>query len=281
MTTSANHRPIFEFIVELGIRLQADSLTVAFASVYCHRVLRQKAFPGDQICPFTMASACVLVAGKVTNDARINTRDVMNMAYSVLHPQMAPLEIGDLSYALREGLVEMELVVLRFLRFRLNFEHPHQDLILMLRLLRDWYPNSLGRRFDDACRVSAMFLQDLYAEPQIVLDHKPRTLAVALLSMAFSSLRLTDVVEEDWATTFMPKYDGRHIARIKRKIVDRVYGNNGDREREDEDTADKTTREGEEAQTAKEKGEDEVIAAAAAKRRKTVDAERKRSAREW
>lgn len=141
-----------------------------------------------------MASACVLVAGKVTNDPRINTRDVMNIAYrfkiispfllfvaplfplslllsspffvpisflnsfllsllylysfffslhllctaptlrpipstfssSILHPNAPPLEIGDLSYALREGLIEMELMVLRFVRFRLNFEHPHQ-----------------------------------------------------------------------------------------------------------------------------------------------------------
>uniref|UniRef100_A0A914HSK5 Cyclin N-terminal domain-containing protein n=1 Tax=Globodera rostochiensis TaxID=31243 RepID=A0A914HSK5_GLORO len=234
-TLSPDHRPIFEFIVGTGIRLRADSLTIAFASVYCHRVLRQKTFPADQICPFTMAAACVLVAGKVTNDAHVNTRDVMNVSYSILHADMAPLEIGDLSYALREGLVEMELVVLRFLRFRLNFEHPHQDLILMVRLLRDWYPNTFGRRADDVCRVSAMFLQDLYAQPQIVLDHKPRTLAVAILSMALSALRLADnIVEQDWAPTFMPSYDVRHIGRIKRKIVDKVYNNNEQEEGEED-----------------------------------------------
>lgn len=60
-------RKIFEYIIELGelkksfdcdlikkvgIRLKADSLTTANASIYCHRVLRQKDFPSDQICPY-------------------------------------------------------------------------------------------------------------------------------------------------------------------------------------------------------------------------------------
>lgn len=55
--------------------------------------------------------------------------------YSVLHQDAPALEIGDLSYALREGLIEMELVVLRYLRFRLNFEHPHQVLSFMYQRL--------------------------------------------------------------------------------------------------------------------------------------------------
>ena len=103
------------------------------------------------------------------------------------------MDIGELSYSLKEGLIELELVVLRCLRFRLNFEHPHQvfyfkisrnfifkDVILIIRLLRDWYPNIFLRQRDDIERVTAMLLQDMYVYPEIVLDHRPRTLAVAV-----------------------------------------------------------------------------------------------------
>jgi len=120
------NRPLFEFIIELGIRLRVQSLTSGYASIYCYKVLRQENFPSDQICPYTLASACMLVAGKVTNESRVNTRDLMNVSYRILHPEKPPLEIGDLSFSLRESLIEMEVIVMRYLRFRLNFEHPHQ-----------------------------------------------------------------------------------------------------------------------------------------------------------
>jgi hypothetical protein len=54
-------------------------------------------------------------------------------------------------------------------------------MVLMLCLLRDWYPNILTpEKVDEIDRVSAMLLQDLYVHPQIVLDHKPKTLAIAV-----------------------------------------------------------------------------------------------------
>ncbi|KAL7071333.1 hypothetical protein ACQ4LE_009247 [Meloidogyne hapla] len=163
----------------------------------------------------------MLVAGKVTSDTKINTRDAMNISYSILHPDAQPLDIGELSYSLKEGLIELELVVLRCLRFRLNFEHPHQDVILIIRLLRDWYPNIFRHR-NDIERVTAMFLQDLYVYPEIVLDHKPRTLAVAVISMSFSSLSL-NIDDIEWAPVFMQKYDGRRMHKIKKKILEQIY----------------------------------------------------------
>jgi len=55
-----------------------------------------------------------------------------------------------------------------------------KDVILIIRLLRDWYPNIFLRQRNDIERVTAMLLQDLYVYPEIVLDHRPRTLAVAV-----------------------------------------------------------------------------------------------------
>ena len=36
----------------LGIRLKAESLTIGYSSIYCHRVLTQKDFPTGHICPY-------------------------------------------------------------------------------------------------------------------------------------------------------------------------------------------------------------------------------------
>uniref|UniRef100_A0A914LER1 Cyclin N-terminal domain-containing protein n=1 Tax=Meloidogyne incognita TaxID=6306 RepID=A0A914LER1_MELIC len=171
---------------------------------------------------YSVATACMLVAGKVTCDTKINTRDAMNVSYSIIHPDAPPLDIGELSYSLKEGLIELELVVLRCLRFRLNFEHPHQDVILIIRLLRDWYPNIFLRQRDDIERVTAMLLQDMYVYPEIVLDHRPRTLAVAVISLAFSSLNL-NIEDIEWAPVFMQKYDERRMYKIKKKILEQIY----------------------------------------------------------
>uniref|UniRef100_A0A915EAB7 Cyclin N-terminal domain-containing protein n=1 Tax=Ditylenchus dipsaci TaxID=166011 RepID=A0A915EAB7_9BILA len=141
MAGRSQHRKLYEYIIQLGIRLKSKSLTIGYAVVYCYKVI-ERDFP-KELCLHTMATSCLLLAGKVTNDPKITTRDVINISYrliELLHPNKSALEIGNLSYAIREGLIEMELVTLRFLRFRFNFEHPHQDVILMLAILRDWFP---------------------------------------------------------------------------------------------------------------------------------------------
>jgi len=85
---------------------------------------------------YTVATACLLLAGKVTSDEVIKNRDVINVSYAILHPDKPPLELTDLYYFIREGLLEMELLVGRLLRYRFSFEHPHQDMVIMLAMLR-------------------------------------------------------------------------------------------------------------------------------------------------
>ena len=48
-----------------------------------------------------------------------------------------------------------------------------QDLILILRVLRDWYPTEFEQR-PELPQIAGMFLRDLYVRPQIVLDHRPK-----------------------------------------------------------------------------------------------------------
>ncbi|KAI1733319.1 cyclin-related protein FAM58A [Ditylenchus destructor] len=216
---SKEHRKIYEYIIELGIRLKSKSLTIGYAVVYCYKVI-QKNFP-DKICLYTMATSCLLLAGKVTNDTTIVTKDVVNMCYRILHPSEPPLEIGELSYALRQGLVEMELVTLRFLRFRFNFEHPHQDLVLMISILRDWFPQQF-QNHPNIDEIAAMFLQDLYVQPQIIVDHKPKTIAVLVISMAFGALKL-DISDESWVPTLHTTLDIERLQKLKRKALEEIY----------------------------------------------------------
>lgn len=61
---------------------------------------------------------------------------MINVSYSILHPDKPPLELQELYYSIREGLLEMELLVARLMRYRFTFEHPHQDMVLILAMLR-------------------------------------------------------------------------------------------------------------------------------------------------
>uniref|UniRef100_A0A914N5W2 Uncharacterized protein n=1 Tax=Meloidogyne incognita TaxID=6306 RepID=A0A914N5W2_MELIC len=45
-----NLRPLINF----RIRLKAESLTIGYSSIYCHRVLTQKDFPTGHICPYQL-----------------------------------------------------------------------------------------------------------------------------------------------------------------------------------------------------------------------------------
>lgn len=215
-------RPIFEFIIELGLRLKVQSLTIGYAAIYCHKVLRQKDFPFSEICPYTLAAACMLVAGKVTNEVSTNTRDIMNVSYCILHPNEPNLEIGELSYALKESLIEMELVVMRYLQFKLNFDHPHQDLVLICAILRDWYPTEFEAN-PQIDKMASVFLQDLYVCPQIVTDHKCLTLAIACMSMTFSALQLRHIIDQEWVSAFSKSIDSRRIEKVKLEILTQVY----------------------------------------------------------
>jgi hypothetical protein len=162
----------------------------------------------------------MLLAGKVTNDANISLRDVINISHRVLRPSVPPLEISELTYDIREGLSRLELFVLRELRFRLEFEHPHQELIQQLATLRDWRPNDFQEKQLDT--LAATILQDIYVCPNIIVDHSAKTIAMVVISAAFAAAKI-DLTDEEWINVINKYANPSKIERLKKIVLRDVY----------------------------------------------------------
>ncbi|VIO99237.1 Cyclin, N-terminal domain containing protein [Brugia malayi] len=78
---SRNRRKVFAFVVEAGIKLEAKNSTICTAAVLTYRTLRKSG--ASELCPYTIASACLLLAAKIEEDEMVKTRDVVNVAYRI------------------------------------------------------------------------------------------------------------------------------------------------------------------------------------------------------
>uniref|UniRef100_A0A915PKC3 Cyclin N-terminal domain-containing protein n=1 Tax=Setaria digitata TaxID=48799 RepID=A0A915PKC3_9BILA len=184
MDYASSRRKIFLFIIEAGIKLEAKNSTICTASVLTYRTLRKNG--ASQLCPYTVASACLLLAAKIEEDEVVKTRDVVNIAYrfalSVLHPRESILQIDDQSWALRTSLSRMEYIVLRLLKFRLAVENPHKYLLHYISSLMHWCPHEFTQFHVGT--VSFIILRDAHVDPDWVLSHSPQTIAIVCLAVA-------------------------------------------------------------------------------------------------
>lgn len=55
----------------------------------------------------------------------------MNVSYSTLHRGSAPLELGDQYWAMRDAIVQAELLIMRMLKFQVVPEHPHKVITVV------------------------------------------------------------------------------------------------------------------------------------------------------
>ncbi len=46
--------------------------------------------------------------------------------FRTLHPKREPLDIGEEYWAMRDSVVQTELLIMRMLQFQVNFSHPHK-----------------------------------------------------------------------------------------------------------------------------------------------------------
>ena len=72
-----------------------------------------------------IATSCLYLAGK-TKDDPMKIRDVINVAHNTLHRGSAPLELSDEYWAIRDAIVQAELLITRMLKFDLTVVHPHK-----------------------------------------------------------------------------------------------------------------------------------------------------------
>lgn len=72
-----------------------------------------------------IATTSIYLASKIEEDP-IKLRDIINVSYATLHPELEHLQLDDKYQALKNSVLQTELVIVRELSFDLAFEHPHK-----------------------------------------------------------------------------------------------------------------------------------------------------------
>ncbi|EJW88847.1 cyclin domain-containing protein [Wuchereria bancrofti] len=210
---STNRRKVFAFVVEAGIKLEAKNSTTCTAAVLTYRTLRKSG--ASELCPYTIASACLLLAAKIEEDEMVKTRDVVNVAYSILHPRAPILQIDDESWALRTSLSRMEYIVLRLLKFRLAVENPHKYLLHYISSLMHWCPHEFTKFHIGA--ISFIILRDAHVDPYWVLSHSPQTIAIVCLAVALRIAKVSIGVR--WYSIFYSSMTKSKLRRLEDELV--------------------------------------------------------------
>lgn len=71
--------------------------------------------------------------------------------------------------------------------------------------------------------MAGSLLRDLYTRPNLIDAHRPKTIAIAVVSLAMESLEL-EVADSDWVPAIQAKQDLSRIQRLKSKIIYALYG---------------------------------------------------------
>jgi hypothetical protein len=76
-----------------------------------------------------IATASIYLGCKIEEE-KVKLRDIINVSYRTLHPDLPPLELNETYRLLRESVVQTELLIARKLAFKLEFEHPQKVISL-------------------------------------------------------------------------------------------------------------------------------------------------------
>lgn len=150
----------------------------------------------------------------------------LSIFFSIQFVDTAPLELNDEYWAIRDALVQAELLISRMLKFDLNIVHPHKYLLHYLKSLQSWFNPSTWSSMPIA-KTAAACLQDFHHSPSI-LDYKPSHIAICCLSIAFETygvqVPLTDDFDEPaiWYNIFCKDLNADKHWEIMSKIID-VY----------------------------------------------------------
>ncbi|XP_035827846.1 cyclin-Q [Aplysia californica] len=173
------HFRVIRYMHEAGLKLHLQSVPLATASTIYHRFFRQAAL--KDFDPYLIGATCISLACKVEEES-VRLRDIVNVCYRTLHKNKAPLEIGETFWALRESVASCELFLLRALKFKVVFPHPHKYLVHYLRALSDWVEPKVWEEVP-VCRTAWAMLRDSY-HSSFCLDHPPEHVAVAVIYFA-------------------------------------------------------------------------------------------------
>src|SRR5271170_6247499 len=94
---------------------------------------------------------------------------------------------------------------------------------------RDFFPTKFSNSSQQQLSVDVVagtLLRDLYTQPRLIDDHKPRTLALVVASMAMEALKM-GIKDESWMGAIQPSIDVARFQRLKERVVYSLYGAGG------------------------------------------------------
>lgn len=211
------------YIFECGMKLQAQPLTLATATILMHRFFKE-VDPLNYDC-FLIAASTLYLAGNVKDDP-LKIRDIINVCHNTLHRTNGPLEIGDEYWNMRDAIVQAELLIMRVLKFEVSIIHPHKYMLHYLKSMEGWMGKEQWNTVPIAQKAAA-FLQDFHHDP-CILDYTPQHVAIACISLALQcyGVRLPLIEDNDdeaWYSVFVKDLQKDKHWEVMEKIMEVYY----------------------------------------------------------
>lgn len=122
---------------------------------------------------------------------------------------------------LRKSIASMEQLVLRYLKFDLKVDCPHNIAFIMGATLKKQFPTEL-KESTKFPTVLGTLLQDASVYPEFILDNDPICASAALISLAFQLLNLK-IDDHRWLSTTTKLVNVERLQKLKRRFLRAVY----------------------------------------------------------
>jgi len=194
-------------------------MTTATAACIYHRFYQKN--PACKFDKQLVAAVSIYLAGKVEEN-HLKIRDIINVCHKMVHPHSGPLELDVEYFDLRDSFIQLELLILRVLKFHVNFLHPHKYLLNYAWSLSHWVGMNVIWQSTPVLRSAWAFIQDLLHDP-IYLTFKPQHLAVGAIYLAFQVFGVTVPCEDEhsipWYRALVDDLDEEKVWDIVTAII--------------------------------------------------------------
>ncbi|KAK7054610.1 Cyclin-related protein fam58a [Halocaridina rubra] len=209
------------YIMECGMKLEANVLTIATAATYYHKFFQYATL--REYDPYLIGSTCIYLASKV-EDSDIKIRDIINVGVNCVKRNSLPLSLEPY-FTIRDSVIHAELLLMRVLGFKLKVDLPHKYLLHYIQSLKDWLGEETFKSVP-ITEVAWTVIQDVYHTP-IVLKYSPQLLAASILHFVNQIYGITvpgsdDVNERSWFIFLHKDCTAKSVWEVISKIFE-VY----------------------------------------------------------
>ena len=215
------HFRVIRFMSEAGHKLRMKPVSLATAAMVYHKIVDTDS-TWKSFDPYLIATTSIYLASKIEED-HAKIRDVVNVCYRCMHPDLPPLDMGTTYNALKDSVAHCELFLLRMLKFHVTFEHPHKYLLYFLDSLEKWLAPDKQSTKDIVAMTAWGLLTDSY-HGNMCLRYTAKDIAVATLYLALQcygvEVPCNKESELPWYEAFVEGIKIQTIRKIIGELID-------------------------------------------------------------